>query len=252
MNRDVDQTDRGGALVLVLLFMALLTSLGAGLVTIASTEQLAADNYRTGVETTYASDAAAAFVARELMARPEWTTALCCDNHSSLADGTRNPRLPSGEAIDLDAETRRVQKKTDTEAGGSARPTRWRLFAWGPLERIVGASPHRLLPYAIAWIADDRSDADDDPLTDANGTIVVRVQVRGLRGAVRTVEHVLRRVSSDSSESADPSDPAGPSSEGGADGASPLARNLPEIDDGPSRESTSESRVEVLGWRDVQ
>lgn len=185
--------ERGSVVLLVLVFMVLATALGTGLTTLAVTERLAADNYRVGMETTYAAGMAAEFVTRELSARPEWTTALCCGNRSAFADGSRAVILPSGESADLDRETTVLQRMTDAESGPLVAREQWQLFAWGPLERLAGSVPERRLPYAIAWVADDRGETDGDAFNDANGVIVVRAQARGARGTIRTVERVLKR-----------------------------------------------------------
>jgi len=185
--------ERGSVVLLVLVFMVLATALGTGLTALAVTERLAADNYRVGTETAGAADAAAEFVTRELGARPEWTTALCCGNRSVLADGTRVPVLPSGDVVDLDRETTSLQSQTDAESGTLVNREQWQLFAWGPLERLAGPVPQRALPYAVVWIADDRGESDGNPFSDANGLVVVRAQARGARGTIRTLERVLRR-----------------------------------------------------------
>jgi hypothetical protein len=173
--------------------MVLLTGLGTGLTAIANTERLAADNFRAGIETTYAADVAAALVVRELEARAEWTTAICCDNRSTLVDATRTPTLPSGDVVDLDRLTANLQRQTDTETGAGAAREQWRPFAWGPLERVAGGTSGRALPYAMVWVADDRGETDGDPATDSNGTVVVRVRTSGARGSMRDIEQVLRR-----------------------------------------------------------
>jgi hypothetical protein len=185
--------ERGSIVLLVLLFMVLATALGTGLTTLAVTERLAADNYRAGVEASYAADAAGEFVTRELGARPEWTSALCCGNRSAFADGTRAIVLPSGDLVDLDRETTKLQSQTDAESGSLVAREQWQLFAWGPLERLAGIVPERRLPYAIVWIADDRGETDGNAFSDANGLVVLRAQARGARGTSRTVERVLKR-----------------------------------------------------------
>jgi hypothetical protein len=190
--------DRGGAMLLVLLFTVLLTTLGTGLVAVANTERVAANHLRTGVELGYVADAMAAHVVSELSARSQWTTALCCQDRSVLTDPTLAPRTSWGEILDFSTLTTGLRTQADAAITAGANAPRWQLYAWAPADRLLG--PVRMPAYVAAWVADDAGDGDADAVTDGNGTVLVLARAFGPVGLRRDVRLVLTRQSLNTSE----------------------------------------------------
>ena len=68
--------ERGVALILALLTMLLLTALGMALAMTTTTERRISTNYRDGVETIYAADAAVERVMQDVLTVPDWNRIL--------------------------------------------------------------------------------------------------------------------------------------------------------------------------------
>jgi hypothetical protein len=181
--------DRGAALVVTLLAMALVTALGIGIMILADSERLVAANYERSNETLYAADAMAGRTIGDLRGAADWNAILAGGVQSAFADATRSPRLPSGVTLNLDAITADVQSQSD--ALGPAGPNRpiWRLFAWGPLARLAASSDQ----YGAAWVADDRFEIDGNAGADANNVVAIHAEAYGWSGARRVVELVVGR-----------------------------------------------------------
>lgn len=178
--------ERGVAIVVVMLAMLVVSALGAGLVLITSSESLIAANYRTSHEVFYAAEAAVATAIIDLRAIADWSRVLDGTTISGFTDGSPSGTrlLPDGEAVDLDAivnmaNCRRSSACSETAitAVTTARPwgannPRWRLFAFGWLDDLVGATSG-LRYYVVALVADDGAENDGDPWRDG-------VQISGL------------------------------------------------------------------------
>jgi len=186
-------TDRGSALLLVLIAAALLSALGAGLVMMGSTEATIAANYRTAAETRYAVEAAAERAVEDLVKIAPWSAALSGAIPSTFVDGSVTPVLPSNQRIDLVAITADVQRQSDAAGSWGANSPRFRLFAYGPFSSITGSGSVQSSAYLATWIADDPAETDGDPLADVNGRITLLAKAFGLFGSVRSLAVTLSR-----------------------------------------------------------
>ncbi|MGE5835100.1 MAG: hypothetical protein ACM4AI_11515 [Acidobacteriota bacterium] len=187
-------TDRGSALLVVLIATALLSALGAGLVMMGSTEATIAANYRTTAETRYAVEAAAERAVEDLVKIAPWSGALSGAIPSTFVDGSMTPVLASNQRIDLVAITADVQRQSDAAGSWGANSPRFRLFAYGPFSSITGSgSVLQSSAYLATWIADDPAETDGDPLVDANGRITLLAKAFGLFGSVRSLAVTLSR-----------------------------------------------------------
>lgn len=180
------------AIVLALIAASLLTALGIGLVTASHVESAIADNNRAASETLYAADGAAELVVRELAALARWDDVLSGAVQSSFVDATLTPTLPSTERIDLVAMTTELQQQADRSPWGPNNLV-WRLVAYGPISRLMGLAASRSAAYVAVWVADDPSDADDNPVVDANGVLSLQALAIGRANSRRTVEVRLAR-----------------------------------------------------------
>lgn len=168
------RSDRGVALILVLLAMMAISALATSLAVLVSTESRVAANYRDGIETLYGADAALQRVLPDVAAETDLAGVLSGTVVSSWTDGPPGRReLPDGTFADLHALTalvncgKAVCSDADLDEMREERPwgrnnPRWRLYAYGQL-------PGDSHVYAVVWIADDQSETDDAPVIDGDG-----------------------------------------------------------------------------------
>ena len=174
-------SDRGVALILVLMVMMTLSALAMSLALMVSTENRVAATYRDGMEVLYGADAALHRVLPDLAAAADRDLALTGTALSSFIDGPPGlRRLPDGTFTDLRALTsmvncgRAVCSDADLNEAREDRPwgrnnPRWQLYGYGPLSAGGPGRPGDSLIYVVVWVADDSSETDGDPLTDGGG-----------------------------------------------------------------------------------
>jgi len=167
-------SERGVALVLVLLVISTVSALALSLAILVSTESRVSAAYRDGTQALYGAEAALERVLPDLAAEADLDQPLSGAGQSSFTDGPPGlRRLPDGTFMDLHALTamlncgRVVCSETDLVQTTADRPwgannPRWQLYGYGPLP---GGSP----VYAVVWVADDASETDDDPFADGGG-----------------------------------------------------------------------------------
>ena len=199
--------ERGAALLVAVMALALMSGLGLALVAAASSETLIAANFRAAEEAFYAADALVERTLVDLRGADDLTALLAGEGESTFVDGapggTRT--LADGSRIDLSVIVNLANCNRTTTCSASAmdavtaeRPwgpnnPRWRLYAYGPLARLSSGGA-RSSPYVVAMVADDASEGDGNPLQDAlegeqgSGVIALRVEAFGVRGAHRTAE----------------------------------------------------------------
>ena len=206
-------SERGIALVIVLLAMMLIAALGIALSLTTSTETRIAASYAWGAETFYAADAAIERVLDDLTSLVDWTDAL--DGAAvSFSDGPPGPRtLPDGTRVDLHQVTdllncghpscsiAELTASTADRPWGSNNPI-WQLHAHGPLAMLSPAIDIEPPIYVIVWVSDDPLENDGQPLVDGDetmgpnagrGILQVRAHAYGAGGSERRVEITVRR-----------------------------------------------------------
>ena len=206
--------ESGVALILALLTMLLLTALGMALAMTTTTERRISSNYRDGVETIYAADAAVERVMQDVLTVPDWNRILDGSTTSSFVDGAPGLRtLPDGSKLNLLEATAMVRcgKTTCTnaeiEVATDERPwaknnPRWQLYAYGPLTEVIPTATVNSNIYVIVWIGDDPSENDDLPLIDGDesgganpgrGVVSMLTYAYGPGGVRRVIETTLAR-----------------------------------------------------------
>ena len=190
--------DEGGTLLLVLILTGLLSAVGLSLVTLVGTERTIAGNVRLTTDVQYAADALAERVLVELAARPDWSPILAGLDRSAFFSTSLDPVTPWRQRLSLVQLTTDLQRRGGLGGATGASAPVWRLFESGSMADLVGGgpAPHA---YVVAWVADDESDQDVDPTTDANGCVQVQVEARGFGGLRRSVHLVVKRQGGDSS-----------------------------------------------------
>ena len=194
--------EQGTALIIALMSMMLLTALGATVVMVSRTETAIANNYRNSQEALYAADAAVERVVQDLLMVPRWNDILDGSVTSSFSDGSPNSIvLPGGGRINLANATTALQAQTDSADMWGPNDPQWRLYAWGPISRLLDTAPIDSAMYVAVWVADDPADGsaagtpDGNPLLDANGTVTIRAEAFGPAGTRKVIEVTVARTS---------------------------------------------------------
>src|SRR6185436_7113973 len=182
--RNRSRSDEGSALIVALFASGLLAALGQGLVLLSNTEQSIAANHQAAAEALYAADAAVQTVLPELRRAADWSAVLSGTVPSAFVDGTPTPTLPSGATIDLNSLTAELQAREASNPWGANNAV-WRLYAYGPLERLSASLRSRA--YVAVWVADDPAESDGNPALDTNRTILVRAEAFGTNRSRRSI-----------------------------------------------------------------
>ena len=209
--------ERGTALLVTLLSMALIMALGAGLILASSVESSVASNFRHATGARYAADAMLEQVIGELARAASWTDVPSGLVASGFIDGAPGARvLADNRAVDLvevlnlancakkaaclPADLDRI---TPERPWGAANP-RWRLYAHVPAHQLLGGAPIDAPFYIVAMVADDPSDNDGDTDHDGliagglpnpgSGIVSIRAEAFGPRGSHRVVEATIARI----------------------------------------------------------
>jgi hypothetical protein len=207
-------TERGIALILVILVTTFLSALGVGVLLAVFMDRLATGNMAGSVGMLYAADSAIELAAHDLSRIDDWDTVLAGVARSSFADGEPGGvrGLQGGGAVDLTVATNMLNCSRSTNctnaqmnATSKERPwgvnnPRWRLFAYGPMEQLTAiARPEPC--YLAVWIADDGREQDGAPLSDeadadepGHGIVRVHAEAFGFAGFKRAIEAELLRV----------------------------------------------------------
>jgi hypothetical protein len=202
-------SERGVALILVLLVMMTLSALSMSLAVMVSTESRVAANYRDGIEVSYGVAAALERVLPDLAAAADLNGVLAGVTVSSFIDGPAGlRRLPDGTFTDLRALTsmvncgRTVCRDVDLDEVRDDRPwgrnnPRWQLYAYGP-STVFGTEGAGM--YMVVWVADDQSETDMDPFTDGGGPenpgrgrLSITAHAYGPAGTRRIIEATVAR-----------------------------------------------------------
>lgn len=208
------KSDRGIALIMVVLVTSFLSALGIGVLLAVFMDRLATGNLAGSVAMLYAADSAIEIAARDLAQIADWNEVLNGDQAGSFTDGMAGTvrGLPGGGVVDLASLTNMLncgRSATCTIAQMNAnsrdRPwgannPRWRLFAYGPMQQF----PQLVRPascYLAVWIADDGREQDGDPLADepdalrpGHGIVRLHAEAFGSAGSRRAIEAELSRV----------------------------------------------------------
>jgi hypothetical protein len=208
------EDEQGIALIVALLSMLLLTALGMALSLTTTTERRISGNYRDGVETLYAADAAVERVMQDVLTVPDWNRIVDGTVTSSFVDGAPGARtLPDGSQLNLLEATAMARcgklscSGADMDAYTKERPwgpnnPRWQLYAYGKLEDIIQTQTINSNVYVIVWMADDPADNDDNPLEDGGtanganpgtGVLSMLAYAYGPTGARRMIETTVAR-----------------------------------------------------------
>ena len=207
-------SERGIALIMVILVTTFLSALGLGVLLAVFMDRLATGNIAGSVAMLYAADSAIELAAHDLARIDDWSVVLTGVVRGSLTDGEPGGvrSIQGGGLVDLTTITNmlncgRTTTCTDAQmnANSKERPwgvnnARWRLFAYGSLGQLSAfARPEPC--YLAVWIADDGREQDGNPLSDetdadqpGHGIVRVHAEAFGFGGSKRAIEAELLRV----------------------------------------------------------
>jgi hypothetical protein len=213
-------TERGIALIMVILVTTFLSALGLGVLLAVFMDRLATGNMAGSVAMLYAADSAIELAAHDLAQIEDWNLILTGMARGSLTDGAPSGTrtLQGGGVVDLTTTTNmlncgRTTNCTNAQmnANSKERPwgannPRWRLFTYGAMAQLSAiARPEPC--YLAVWIADDGREQDGDPLSDealvnapGHGIVRVHAEAFGFAGSKRAIEAELLRVCSGGDE----------------------------------------------------
>jgi hypothetical protein len=173
-------TDRGVALLAVLVVMAIVAAIGLGLALTTSLEPLAAANYEASRSARLAAEAGIAIAVHELAGVADWNAALSGLVPSAMLErGPLEVELPDGSVGDLDGLTARATCGRPSPCSDNdrvdltvARPwgpnnPRWQVFGHSRLDRLVPLGAGLPPVVVVVWVADDPAEGDGDPGTDS-------------------------------------------------------------------------------------
>jgi hypothetical protein len=206
--------DRGIALVMVVLVTTFLSALAIGVLLAVFMDRLATGNMAGSVAMLYAADSAIEIAARDLARIDDWNVVLAGAQRSSFTDGAAAgvKPVPGGGTVDLTSTTNMLNcgrsancSLAQVNANSKERPwgpnnPRWRLFAYGPMQRLADIA--RPSPcYLVVWVADDSREQDGDPQADepdagrpGHGIVRVHAEAFGAAGSRRAIEAELSKV----------------------------------------------------------
>ena len=190
-------SNRGVALVMVLVALAVCSALGLGLVLATLSERFANANYSESIHAANAAEAAIHVAVRELSLISDWDSVLGGTQQSRFVEGTPPADLA---VVTNELTCGRASSCTDLErrASTSARPWGannpvWQVFLRAPLATFLTIPAASADMYLVVWVGDDARETDADPLHDGGageGRNAVRVHAEafGRTGTRRGAE----------------------------------------------------------------
>jgi hypothetical protein len=190
-------SNRGVALVIVLVALAVCSALGLGLVLATLSERFANANYSESVHAANAAAAAVHLAARELSLVSDWDPVLTGTQQSRFMEGAVPADLAavtneltcgrSSSCSDLDR-----RASTTARPWGANNPV-WRVFLRAPLATFLTIPAASADMYVVVWVGDDARETDADPLHDGGGgdgrdAVRVHAEAFGRTGTRRGVE----------------------------------------------------------------
>lgn len=198
--------EAGVALLMALLVTLFVSAVGGALVLLAATETRIAGGEEWRHEARGVAEVLLERVFQDLLLTPDWTSVLSGGASGSFVDPTGRPRAVGWGPLDLAALTLNVQREADDFNRWGPDGPQWRLYAFGPADKLFAAGPgsagaaapappRASAFYVIAWVADDPGEGDGDPAADRNETVQVRAEAFGPMRTRCTVLATVRRKS---------------------------------------------------------
>jgi len=188
-------------LLMALLVTLFVSAIGGALVLLASTETRIAGGEELRHEARGLAEVLLERVFQDLLLAPDWSAVLAAGAGGSFQDSASPARVPSWGLLDLPALTLNVQREADDLNRWGPDGPRWRLYAFGPADRLwpagaAGPAAGRAsMFYVVAWVADDPGEGDGNPAVDRNEAVQVRAEAFGPLRTRWAVNATVRRKS---------------------------------------------------------
>jgi hypothetical protein len=175
--------ERGVALIVAMVVLALTAAIGLGLVLTTSLEPLTAANYESSWAAFFAAEAGIAVAGHELAAIADWNAVLTGQVGSGVLDRPGPVlALPDGSSASLSDLTNLATcghaepcASAELAAFTVERPwgpnnPRWQVFGHGRLDQLLPGGSGVPVE-VVVWVADDPGDTDGDPLRDSDAAL---------------------------------------------------------------------------------
>jgi len=164
--------NKGAALVLAMMAVALLAALGLSLSVLTGVGMRVAANYTYAHEAMSAAETALEFAVQETFGISDWSGVAAGSTRSAFVDGAPggSRTLADGSSVDLTALT--------TSLGNPG----WRLFAYGALNRLESLPSNA---YIVVWAAPGPPGQDS--------VLALRADAFGPSGTRRAVQTIISR-----------------------------------------------------------
>jgi hypothetical protein len=190
--------EHGAALLMALIVTLFVSAVGGALMVLAATDRRIATAEESRDVARGLAEVLLERVFQDLLQAPDWSAVLSSGAGATFRDTGLPPAAVRAQVGDLAALTLNVQREADDFNRWGPDGPRWRLYAFGPADRLVArAASFRAESsfYVIAWVADDPGEGDGNPDADCNETIQVRADAFGPFGTRQAMLATVRRKS---------------------------------------------------------
>lgn len=190
--------ETGAALLLAIVLATVLGAVAAVIALTARMEVLIGGSFHQARAALYAADGALSRALVDLSSSSEWGSALA-GVPSSFTHGDSQQRVdvPGVGSMLLCCGTGSLSGAVQQSANGGRswgdNTPRWVLYGWGPASSWLAGGALQSPLYVAVWIADDETDGDGDPASDANDTLDVYAIALGPGGGRRAVRARVAR-----------------------------------------------------------
>lgn len=168
-------------MIVALLLTTVLLALSMGLVVLTNIETAVAANFRREGEALQAADAGIEIAAARLSAA-DWSVVFSGVEPLPCRGPDGSPVAPTGFYRN--------------DRWGANCPV-WRLYVCGLLRDQIPPDFVDAVTVLAIWLADDSSEADDDPVLDTNQRLTVRSEAFGPTGTHAAIEATVARAGPD-------------------------------------------------------
>ncbi len=189
----LSRSERGSVLLCALMVIALISTLGAAVTLIVSSESVISANYYASQQGLYAADAGIERAIAELRTLSTWSSVPSSATSSfDFNDGQGMPRSPDGSTLSLTQLTITRQAESDAAYGTVPDHPVWRLYAHAALDRMAPGAGNTM-PYVVVWVADDPDETDGNAAVDTNDVVMLHAEAFAVRGGKRAIEVTILR-----------------------------------------------------------
>lgn len=165
-------SERGIALLQVLMLLMMVTAIAAGAATLARVEVLVSSFHQNERDAAYGAQAILAVALRDLDDTADWNGILAGARTATFADGVlTSPRqIPGGGTVAVCCASGSLTARLRADSG-----LMWQPFGWRSLSALVNVADAPPF-YLVAWVVDDPDDPDGNPAADMNDRLMLHAE----------------------------------------------------------------------------